>query len=273
MVSRWAYEAMAVNQFKNNEYRRHIFDDEVARNNFEFKTFYLVPEIKVYLDNYRIHFQKGEKQQASLVEPILKNSFADLFLELGHVGDSLTNAFKSIGSNSFSLGSSRKLSAYLDFAKAEYKKQYDIASRELEQTKLELLYQLGGDKDEYMRFINRYTNNKLNGLLHDRFALQKIYVHDNRIYQGDEPIYRQPVQNNGSAHFYASFKQLGKNKIDTFYFNIVIIWLLTFLLMIALYFDLLRKTIAYFESWRLLRQAKFREKIQSNAEAFSVKKE
>jgi hypothetical protein len=131
-----------------------------------------------------------------------------------------------------------------------------------------LLARFGDDQEVLLHFKNRYTNKKTETLVRDKYSLHKTYISDNRVYQGDEPIYRPPAQSNGSAHFYASYKVVGKLKIGTIVFNIAVLWLFTFLLMVALYFDVLRIAITYVENWRLARQARLRDNIFYNPMAF-----
>ena len=67
-----------------------------------------------------------------------------------------------------------------------------------------------------------------------------------RIIQKYKPIYMAPTTNYGRAHFCAPFKKTGNLKIDTFWFNLIVIWLVSFLMYLALYFNILRKMISGF---------------------------
>ena len=60
-----------------------------------------------------------------------------------------------------------------------------------------------------------------------------------------------PESRTGRAHLYAPEKQLGNERIDTFWFNIVFIWITSLVLYVVLYFDLLRMLVTYFEGIRL----------------------
>ena len=75
-----------------------------------------------------------------------------------------------------------------------------------------------------------------------------IEQNDNLIQQVD-PIYLSP-QNIGGyfdfrAHFYSPVKHFGGKFYDTFHFNILLIWLMTIMLYITLYFDVFKKVIKY----------------------------
>jgi hypothetical protein len=52
-----------------------------------------------------------------------------------------------------------------------------------------------------------------------------------------------PTSKSGRTHFYAPYKQIGSIKIDTYWFNLLVLWLVSFGLYIALYYNLLQKLI------------------------------
>lgn len=268
MASRWSYEALAVNQYKNNAYRKVLFDEEQQKNDLGFEAFYWVPEIDKYLRSYQIYKNESRTEEAAAVVPLLKNSFTDLFQEVKIEKDSIHRAFELIGTAQFNSSWERVLTEYLDHAQQFYKKEYQAASDALEKKHDGLLAKFGGDTKRLLAFRDRYTNKKMETLVRDKYSLHKTYLSHNRIFQGDEPIYRKPAQDNGSAHFYASYKFVGDLKIDTILFDILILWVFTFLLLVSLYFDLLRKGLTYIENWRLARQARMRDNIFYNPMAF-----
>jgi hypothetical protein len=54
----------------------------------------------------------------------------------------------------------------------------------------------------------------------------------------------------GRAHFYASEKLFAKVRFPTLVFNTIVLWVSTLILYITLYFDVLRKIINYFETFK-----------------------
>jgi hypothetical protein len=69
--------------------------------------------------------------------------------------------------------------------------------------------------------------------------------------QKADPIFMKPGSKYGRAQFYAPFKQLGRLKIDTLIFNVAVIWLMVIGLFITLYFNVLKRFIAFLESLKL----------------------
>lgn len=267
MVSRWSYEALAVNQFTNNKYRQYIFEEEVAKNDLGFKTYFLLPEIGTYLNVHNRFLLNNEPEEAEVYIKLLQNSFSDIHKSIPASSDSIQKAINKLGTDGFTKQDGILLNTYLEYAKAEYQKQYKTASNSLENKYNQLRSQFT-DNDELVGFKNKYANKKLETLVRDKYSPQKLYISNDRIYQGDEPIFRHPVYNNGSSHFYSAYKYIGRLKIETTIFNIIVIWLFTIFMMISLYFDLLRKIITYVNKWRITRQAELRDRIFYNPMAF-----
>jgi hypothetical protein len=55
----------------------------------------------------------------------------------------------------------------------------------------------------------------------------------------------KPVSRTGRAQFYAPFKQIGTIQIDTFRFNIIVLWIVSLMLYVALYFKLFKKAMNF----------------------------
>ena len=72
---------------------------------------------------------------------------------------------------------------------------------------------------------------------------------DGKFIQKTDPIYLDPVNSNfGRAHFYAPRKKFMGNFYETFGFNLCIIWLMSLIMGITLYFDVLKKFINLLEA-------------------------
>jgi ABC transport system ATP-binding/permease protein len=56
-----------------------------------------------------------------------------------------------------------------------------------------------------------------------------------------DPIFMDPEYKFIKAHFYSPQKQVLGNYFDTFIINVVVLWVMTVLLYLALYFRLLKK--------------------------------
>ena len=122
----------------------------------------------------------------------------------------------------------------------------------------EALVKKYGNRDNLLKIKQQYYNKQLADIVTNEKEFSEFYVQNNMIVPTRNAIYRLPVLTNGRAHFYAPMKRLGKYYIDTFWFNVAVIWLYSGILLLILYADLFRKVIAYFESLRLNRLARRR---------------
>jgi hypothetical protein len=92
-----------------------------------------------------------------------------------------------------------------------------------------------------VKLENNYSNNQLEMYVLDRLRVDKSIETPKKIIQKYEPVYMKPTSKYGRAQFYAPYKQVGDIKIDTFWFNLFVIWTVTLILYIVLYYKLLQK--------------------------------
>ncbi len=269
MTSRWAYEAQAVNFIKNNAYREDIFPIEQIKSNLRFKTYYYIPELHKYFNSYLTLEEQGDIEKSRILLPLLHKSFDSIEREYTGTGE-LNAAIDSLESGNLSFQQINILEQFLDESKQRYQTKFDSASLTLDKTFEKYEASVGG-REALLERRNKYTNKKLNDFVMDKYSDHKVYIKNNQILQGDEPIFRPPSQENGRAHFYASYKIIKGVKIDTVIFNISIIWLFISLLMIMLYFDVLRKSLTFIHHWHLRQQVRLTQNIIAATDVFSPK--
>ena len=90
-----------------------------------------------------------------------------------------------------------------------------------------------------------------------KLVLDQLNFGDKALDQGDKivpkynPGYMAATSKYGRAHFYAPAKQLGNLVIDTYWFNMLVIWVLSILLYISLYFKIFRRILDSIENLNL----------------------
>jgi hypothetical protein len=97
---------------------------------------------------------------------------------------------------------------------------------------------------------------------------KKIFELDGQYIRQYEPIYMKPTSKVGRAHFYAADKKLGNITIDTFWFNILVIWLVSALLYFALMYDLLKKFVTWIEKLQITKSP---DQIQARLKRLDAK--
>jgi hypothetical protein len=216
---------------------------------------FLVPALKAKVDNAlnRGNTQISEKELKKVRFHIRKLS------EVSGIKPGLW--VKDLNVNSINETVSADAKQLLDSMRTSFRAQ----SRQMTQQK-DTLYKQISEKlgeDGLVRLkADNYNENLANYVL-NRLATNKIYDADDRLVQKADPIFMSPGSKFGRAHFFAPYKQLGDLKIETLIFNVLAIWFMIFLLVVTLYYNVLKKFIRFLETLKLPIIRKFgREMLQ-----------
>ncbi len=247
MTSRWAYEALAVHQFKDNKFNRSFFAIEQLRSNAYFQK-ELVQEIQVRLNNAHYNYQKGTnpgqvKSNLEMVRRELRNLARQEHLQAFAGIDMLVP-------EKFDMDTYQDLLDYLADLKSQSNKALNTANQNLDNTSAKLVKDLGGIK-EYNRLQNEYTNDRLDQLVLNSSEINRIIEKGNRLVRKYQPVYMVPLSNSGRAHFYAPVKVILNHSFDTFWFNFVMIWISSLAFYLTLVFDLLRRVVNWSQTVRI----------------------
>ncbi len=101
----------------------------------------------------------------------------------------------------------------------------------------------------YIKFRNKYHNEHLDDIVRNIYEKNKILRFNEKLVRQEEPIYLEPDDSNFigfRSHFYAPHKYFLGHKFETFWFNIFVIWAMSLLLYIPLYYDHLRRIVEFF---------------------------
>ncbi len=239
MASRWAYEALVVNQFENNAYQKPRFELEKLQSNITYDLQFLIPALSNELED-AIEFQERQEE---------KNLDASLLtIEKAFASISLTRPYpypEKLGKDQFSESKGREAINWLQKYQSALRTHRDRLVREKDLMIDSLMMKAGGP-EAYMQEKRSYYNEQLASLALNRNELYKIVKTNGRLVRKMDPVYADPVLRNARSHFYTSVKILGKIHIPTLYFNILIIWIMTFLLSLFLRFRVLKKSIEFF---------------------------
>jgi hypothetical protein len=105
--------------------------------------------------------------------------------------------------------------------------------------------------ENFVRSREMDYNESLADIMLNRLTTSKIFETDKRLIQKADPVYMKPGSKYGRAHFFAPYKMIGNLKIGTLVFNVIVIWIMTFLLIVSLYYNLLKRLILFLEKQRL----------------------
>lgn len=250
MTSRWAYEALSVEQFKNNKYQKIFFDIDQTISAAEYLQAYLVTEFEIKL--VELDRSKLDGADQSTIQTKLQTLNTQLE-EMGKLVPELQSYNPGLADmGPFNDSTVVTIQSYLDRITQLTRTIVGSSKREKEVINKALIEQVGGVK-AYTAFRNKYDNKSLNELVLNRSVLTKVFEKDGKLIRKHEPAYMKPTSKFGRAHLYAPNKQIGNLEIDTLWYNMAAIWLYTLLLYLTLRTDLLRKAMTFSERRKLTR--------------------
>lgn len=242
MPSRWAYEAMAVKQFRDNEYMKNFFLIEQKKSEAAYIGSYLVPA----LNNKIAKLANADEETRNQIIGLLHT-------EVSKINDRTPKQqFEDIDlltPEKYNDDVQENLTSFLDKTAKLYQQKQNKAISVLDREISSLAEELGGNK-ALVELKKNYTNEALSNFVLNRVDIEKIHDMGDHFIQVSDPIYKEPESHCGRAHFYAPFKQIGNLQIDTFWFNIIVMWIMNGLLYVLLVCDGLRWTITKFSKRR-----------------------
>jgi hypothetical protein len=103
-------------------------------------------------------------------------------------------------------------------------------------------------QEMYQKVKNKFSNEYLEDVVRKEYVKNKYIIEDNYLNQQIDAIYINPPKQTISynIHFFSPYKYLFGKEISTFWFNCIVIWVISFVLFIFLYFEVLKKTLNLF---------------------------
>lgn len=257
MISRWAFEALAVEQFENNAFEKYFFNNEMTLSESYFRTAFLIPRLQYKLEECSRLEDEGRKSDPKFINNLNIISNELKILEKSAQLPPYDNLQK-LNSSDFSDQIAEETNGYLRFIKNQYLDISATANHKKDSTYSKLV-ELVGSNNIYKLKQKNYNKALADWVLNSN-EITKYLETDSRIIQKHEPIFMLPDHPWGRAHFYAPMKLFNGQYVKTLWFNLAVIWLFTIVLFITLQIDLLRKLIDYIEGMRLSRLLKKEQK-------------
>jgi hypothetical protein len=233
MVSRWAYEGLVTDMFINHKYNDEKFVYDKLESKFNYKLVYLLPKVEELV--LRRHEESGEEKENT--NSIIQQTLAKDHAEAAALG--FKEKLPDVTQKPEAL-------AYLKVIGAFYSEKYNDASRIKEVFLAKRIKAFGGKKVYEKEKLN-YFNTRLDEIVTSSFEKEKIVEYRGELVQMVDPIYRDPSEANKiasfDAHFLTASKYLFGVSVSTYFFNILVIWLLNLSLFAMLYYDLFKKLL------------------------------
>ncbi len=247
MASRWAFEALVVSQFKDNEFEKEFYpyDKQIAMADYK-RTYYL-PTLsskleycsnvesdddrlydKQYIDNLKLLRNELEKE-------------AKVNSALGRV------PLDKLRARSFDRKAAEQVKSYLARSRAFYIRQYNQAYK-LKDSLLTYKVRNEAAQKEFLAKKASYHNESIERLATNNTVENRIIEYKNHLLQRIYPVSQDPPNLGGvlewRAHCVAPATPLLGPKVPTRVFNVAIVGVMSMILFATLYYEVLNKTIS-----------------------------
>ncbi len=251
MESRWAYEALMVLQFKDNEFEKIFFDLDKALSTADYKQVHWIPALQDALNNAMDAYDTKDFDPDANVDSlnqIIEDELAllrhEIGLELRKTGDKIPfDGLSLLTLKNFNDDVFDTVDDYLKRLDAYYGQINFQKSNEIEAIKNKMAQKSPG---LYIRLRNKYTNEHVNDIVKNTYEQHKILRYKDKLVRQAEPIFADPDDSHFigfRAHFYAPRKYFMGHYFDTYWFDMAVIWLMTILLYPPLYYEHFKKLL------------------------------
>ena len=252
MASRWAYEAISVEQYKGTPFTEDLFEYEILESEAQYKNNYVRTELESMIDACRLALQnpKDSAYQANKLVSLQLLSYAyrtDKYLAPMFEESEWKTLFNP---KTFTEVNADTLKSRLDRSRTDYTLQLVNAS-ESRDAVLGVIQEELPDGMRLSDYKDMYFSEELYKVMKNESSIDKFIIDKNqgRMVQVTDPGFQLPLPKenplNYRAHFYAPKKYFMYNYVDTFTFNVLLVWFMTMILYITLYFEVLAKVIRW----------------------------
>jgi ABC transport system ATP-binding/permease protein len=244
ITARWAYEALAVYTFTENDYEKIFYPYEKVMAVANYKKNYWAQNLLNKTDNL-------QQQLGHIDDPKKFNS--DLFVLRNEiVKENVINKFKfkktdKLTNKQLTPALLMEVSAYLNKMKTYYIKLYNKANEEKDAV-VRNMEQTPAQKNASRTLKMMFYNEKLAEFVTNKNEVERYVQYKGALYQTENPIYLDPEDKFIKAHFYAPRKMFFGDFVGTLWVNLAVLWAMTLLGYFVLYFRLLKKTFDILEA-------------------------
>ncbi|MFN3916330.1 MAG: ATP-binding cassette domain-containing protein [Flavobacteriales bacterium] len=244
MASRWAYEGLAVTQFKENAYEKNFyaFDKKMKFANWK-KDFWLSN-----LDSKVKSLERiiNEEEKPAEFEQWINILRIEIEKEMRLIENVKCEGFENLTPEKLDRRTLKQIDNYFAKLKEIYKGIY----KKNQNDKDAIIRKMQSTEEGRLAFKDlqdNYRNEALLDFVTNSNSLTFIVETPRGLVQKSDPIYLDPYDSELlSSHFYAPRKKLFGTYYNTFTANVMVLWFMCIILIVTLYMDLLKKTIDLF---------------------------
>lgn len=247
MATRWVYEGLMVRQYKDNKFEKDFYAIEKQMYMADFKNVYYIPELEERI-NYCIWeantTNDSIKEEIAERLALLKNEIHKETVRVPQVKFSLLD---ELTPENFNQEVGYRTADYLKKLEMHYAQSFTAANDKKQKIINYLDTKYPG---LYLERRQAYHNEAATDIVRKIYEKNKIIAYKDRLIQQTDPIYESPWIDNPfdfRAQFYSPTKHFAGKDMDTFWFNMWMVWFMTIVSYVALYYDWLKKFMDLFQ--------------------------
>lgn len=253
ITARWGYEALAVYQFMENDYMQLFYSYNKLMSQCEFKKNYWVKNLENKVDFLeKYHDDATQSEKVASYKTLLTN---EIRKELETNQRVKFEQFQQLTSPEINEQTIEATQTYLKTINRFYIRLYNSVNDKRDQI-IRDYQQTPDQKASFKELKRKYHNDKLAEFVENNNESVRIIEYKGELIQKIDPIYLDSNNPMVKAHFYAPRKQIFGQFYSTFWVNTIVIWFMTFLFYLILYFRGLRKLMDWIENIGLARKLK-----------------
>ena len=239
MPTKWTYEALMVNQYKNNVFERQFYEVEKKINNSDYKRVYYLPELRKHLEQCKKEYETHDTLTETRYSfGLLHNEYAKERCITPFID---CPALENGSPDDFNLTRAANINRYIDLLDKFYS---EVFSKYNKRKQKMISYWMKKDSEHFTRIKNQYHNDNIADIVKQVLEDNKIVEYKGHLYRKVNPVFFDPVPRHAldfRSHFYAPRKHIAGLYIDTYWFNMMMVWLFTVLMYVSLYYGWLKK--------------------------------
>lgn len=242
MTSRWAFEALAVNQFQNNEYEKNIYPFEKQKSNAQFKKAIWYDKMKELTKACEEAVSSGKKNEQYNTDLKL---LADEIQAEQKISNIPFTSFNDLKNGAFSKKTAVEINSFIDQVKKQGNKIYNEADSKRDAWFNQFLSTEEG-KEQMSKLKRENENQSLKDLVtnSNNPLAEKFFIENGKIYPNNDIIFVDAPQGTFvRSQFFSPNKYVFGNLVPTFWVNLMVIWFMSFVMYITLYYDVFRKML------------------------------
>jgi ABC-type multidrug transport system ATPase subunit len=249
MVSRWAFEGMTVNHFMSNSYQKDFYDIDKDVSKYFYRLEFWLKDLGNRLNKAQEQqnvqkktdsIRKELKKNLDLIRGEIKAENAEMDLWKGYDWQ------KNLTPANFNDEVALKTKTYFDSLAGRFTTKYNDASKRSDK-RVNTIKEKRGKEYDINKQKDRYSNDGLTAFMMNAEVKDKIIEQHGRLLQLSDPVFNDPrdVDNifDYRSHFLAPSKHFMGMHFTTYFFNMMVIWLFTFIFYLTLYYDVFKKLL------------------------------